>query len=178
MQADMAINYIDDKVKSLIGVEGPVVQAYRPVEASEIRRFFQAVMDPAPRYWSEEWAKNNRYGGIVAPPAFAVHAFRRAPDMPDFLDGMRNPDFDGRDPSYRNLPPLPIPLGRLLNGGYEYSFYRYVRVGQRIFRKSRYKDIYQRMGKSGVMVFVVIEDRYFTESESPLIDVVAMNILR
>jgi len=56
-----------------------------------------------------------------------------------------------------------VPLPRLLNGGYEYEFYRYARVGERIYRSSTYLDIYQRDGRSGPMVFVIVADMFTTD---------------
>ena len=44
-------NYITDEVTALIGMESAPVEATHPVEASEVRRFQQATMDEAPRYW-------------------------------------------------------------------------------------------------------------------------------
>ena len=82
----MRVNYLTDEVKSVIGAHNGPVLAYHPVEASEVRRFFQATMDPSPRYWDEAWARTSRYGGLVAPPAFPPLAFRRAPTDPDPLD--------------------------------------------------------------------------------------------
>ena len=87
----MHVNYITDEVKAVIGAHNGPVLAYHPVEASEVRRFFQAIMDPAPRYWDEAWARSSRYGGLVAPPAFPPLAFRRAPTDPDPLDRMSEP---------------------------------------------------------------------------------------
>jgi len=97
----MRVNYITDEVKAVIGAHNGPILAYHPVEASEVRRFFQATMDPAPRYWDAAWAKANRYGGLVAPPAFPPLAFRRAPTDPDPLDHMGEPDFDGMVRSFR-----------------------------------------------------------------------------
>jgi hypothetical protein len=92
---------------------------------------------------------------------------------------MGDPDFDGRNRRLRpGLPPLEVPLVRLLNGGYDYEFFRYARVGERIFCKSRFKDVYQRDGKSGTMVFVVIEDLYTNERGEPLITTTNTLILR
>jgi hypothetical protein len=173
------LNYITDEVKAAIGVESEPFEATHPVEASEVRRFHHATMDPAPRYFDEGWAKKSRYGGLVAPPAFPVHAFRRAPDGADPLDAMGDPDFDGRNRRLRpGLPALDIPLVRLLNGGYEYEFFRYARQGERIRCKSRFKDIYQRDGKTGPMVFVVIEDLYTNERGERLLKTINTLILR
>jgi len=175
----MSVNYITDEVKAVIGAESEAIEAYHAVEPSEVRRFHHATMDPARRYWDGEWAKKSRYGGLVAPPAFPVHAFRRAPDAPDPLDQMSDPDFDGRSRRMRpGLPPVEVPLVRLLNGGYDYEFFRYARQGERIFLKSRFKDIYQRDGKTGTMVFVVIEDFYSNERGESLLKTTNTLILR
>lgn len=174
----MGVNYITDEVKAVIGAQSGPTLAYHPVEASEVRRFFQATMDPAPRYWDEAWAKSSRYGGLVAPPAFPALAFRRAPTEADPLDRMGEPDFDGNVRSFRGLPPVKVPLPRLLNGGYQYEFYRYARIGERIYRSSTYLDIYQRDGRSGPMVFVVAADRYTADGNVPLIAATTTTILR
>lgn len=174
----MRVNYITDEVKAVIGAHNGPVLAYHPVEASEVRRFFQAVMDPSPRYWDEAWAATSRYGGLVAPPAYPPHHFRRPPTEPDPLDAMKDPDFDGLVRNYRGLPPVNVPLKRLLNGGYEYEFFRYARIGERIYRSSTYLDIYQRDGKSGSMVFVIAADMFTTDNEVPLITVTTTTIMR
>ena len=160
----MSVNYITDEVKAVIGAESEPMEAYHPVEPSEVRRFHHATMDPARRYWDAEWAKRSRYGGLVAP---------------DPLDQMGDPNFDGRNRRMRpGLPPVEVPLVRLLNGGYDYEFFRYARHGERLFVKSRFKDIYQRDGKTGTMVFVVIEDLYSNERGEPLLKTTNTLILR
>ena len=135
-------------------------------------------MDPARRYWDEEWAKTSRYGGAVAPPAFPPLAFRRTPDEPDPLDRMGEAGFDGNTRNFRGLPPVKVSLPRLMNGGYEYEFFRYARVGERIYRSSTYLDIYQRNGRTGPMVFVIVSDLYTTDGEVPLVNMTTTTILR
>jgi hypothetical protein len=71
-----------------------------------------------------------------------------------------------------------VPLPRLLNGGYEYEFFRYARVGERIYRSSTYLDIYQRDGRSGPMVFVIVADMFTTDDSVPLITATTTTILR
>ena len=176
----MPANYITEEVRAVIGAQTDWVEACHPVQESEVRRFFQATMDPNPRYWDEKWAANSRYGKPVAPPAFAVHAFRRPPDAThDPLDVMDDPDFDGVSRALRpGLPRVPVPLSGILNGGYEYEFYSYPKVGERILCRSTYKDIYQREGKSGPMVFVLVEDEYATSDRQPLLKSTNTNIMR
>lgn len=170
-------DYITPEVKALIGAEAQPVYATHPVEPSEIRRFHQAVMDHAPRYWDEQAAA--RYGGVVAPPGFPVHAHRRAEGERDPLDDMDKPDYDGAARAMRpGLPEVITPLKRLMNGGYEYELFRYARPGERILLRSRYADIYQRNGKTGPIVFVVVEDSYETETGEKLLRSLNTMILR
>lgn len=170
-------DYVTPEVRALIGAEAPPLEAGHPVEASEVRRFHQAVMDDAPRYWDS--AAATRYGGPVAPIGFPVHAFRRDADGPDPLDAMDQPDFDGVDRRLRpGLPPVLVPLKRLMNGGYEYELFRCARPGERIVVRSRYADIYQRNGRTGPIVFVVIEDTYETDCGERLLRSTNTMILR
>lgn len=128
-----------------------------------MRRFAHATLDPARRYFVE--AAADRFGGPVAPPGFAAHAFRREADAPDPLDILAShPDYDGVGMHLReDLPPMNVALPRLLNGGYHYEFFGYFRVGESIWRRSRYGDVTQKQSKSGPMVFVIIEDEYSRE---------------
>ena len=174
----MGVNYITDAVKAVIGAETERVEATHPIEASEVRRFHHATMDPAPRYWDTDWAEASRYGGVVAPPAFPTHAFRRKPDSPDPLDAMDEPDFDGVSRSFNGLPAVNVPLPRLVNGGYEYELFRYAQPGETVFRRSRYKDIVQRDGRTGPMVLIIIEETYTNAAGDLLLKATNTQILR
>jgi hypothetical protein len=172
----METNYITDAVRALVGAESEFIEAPHLVEASEVRRFHQATLDENPRYWD---ATASRYGGPLAPLGFPVHAFRRAPGTADPLDSMDVPDFDGVQRQLRpGLPAVDLPFKRLLNGGYQYRFYRYAEIGDRILVKSRYKDIYQRQGKAGPMIFILIEDQYVTHAKNTLLTTINTMIMR
>ena len=70
------------EVKAMIGVSGEVVAAWGVVDAEYLRRFTQAVMDPDPRYWDEEFAKSTPYGQIITPPimvSYMAGRIRRTP---------------------------------------------------------------------------------------------------
>ena len=171
------VDHLSPAVLALIGRESPPIAATHPVEAGEVRRFHHATMDPAPRYWDPAAAR--RFGGVVAPPGFPVHAVRRSPDSADPLDAEDLGGLGGYGQTLRpGLPPLPLRLQRLLNGGYEYEIFRYARVGERIVCRSRYKDIYQRDGRDGPLVFVVLEDIFTTADGDPLLTVTNTMILR
>lgn len=172
-------NYITAEVRKLVGARSDWTEAYHEVQSSELRRFFQATMDAHPRYWNEEWIEKSRYSRPVAPPAFAVHSFRAEPGLPDPLGAMDDPEFDGVSRAMRpGLPALPIPLSGILNGGYEYQFFSYAEVGERIKFRSSYKDIVQRTGRSGEMVLITIFDEYQTTTGRPLLNVNNTMIMR
>jgi acyl dehydratase len=167
----MEETYLTAEVKALIGLEGEPQAGWEPVERSEIRRFAQAVMDDDPIFWNEAYAKNTRYGGVVAPPLFPLFAHRRPPGSPDPLaEAATNPDFDGSAGLLTTgLPPVPLPkLPRLLNGGNEVELYQLPTLGDRITARSKYLDIYEKSGRSGTMVFIVIETRYMNQRDELL----------
>ena len=177
----MATNYITEDVRKIIGAQSDWVEVCHPVEPSEVRRFFQAIMDPNPRYWDAGRVSSERYDRPVAPPAFPVHAIRRPPgEVGDPLDlSDKDPDFDGTSRALRpGLPRVPMPLGGTLNGGYEYEFFSYAQVGERIMWRSRYRDVYQRDGKTGALIFVMIEDEYVTGDGRPLLKATNTAIMR
>jgi len=170
------MTYITKELLALIGAETELTEATHEVQYSETRRFYQATMDPAPRYFDVK--AGARFGGNVAPPVFPLYMFRRGHGTSDPLSTIDQPDADGHTRSFRGLPEIKVDLPRLLNGGYEYEFFRYARLGERVFRKSRYRDIYEREGKSGTMVFVRFDDIYQTEDGSPLLNLTTTIILR
>jgi len=176
----MTVNYITDAVRGVIGMRSDWIEASHAVESSEVRRFFQAIMDPNRRYWDKAYAAETRYGAPVTPPGFPVHAFRRPPEQADDpFDNRSDPEFDGTGRFMRlGLPKVPVPLAGILNGGYEYEFYSYAKVGERIRCRSTYRDIYQRTGKSGTMVLVAIEDEYASDSGRLLLKSLNTQIMR
>ena len=170
---------ITDEVKALVGIWSDWHRSPHPIEDSEVRRFFHATMDRHPRYMNDEWAARSRYGKRVAPLGFPVHAFRRGAEDADPLDNMGDPDFDGVMRSFRpGLPPVPIPLSGILNGGYEYDFFSYAHPGEEILMRSRYADVSERDGRSGRMVLVDIEDEFKTAEGRPLLHSVNTMIMR
>lgn len=167
----MAETYLTAEVKALIGMQGEPQTCWEPVERSEIRRFAQAIMDDDPIFWNEAHAKTTRYGTVVAPPLFPLFAHRRTPGSPDPLaDAATDPDFDGfAGLMTTGLPPVHLPqLPRLLNGGNEVELYQLPKLGDYLTARSKYVDIYEKTGRSGTMVFIVIETRYTNQDEALL----------
>lgn len=172
-------SYVTDEVRALVGQRSDWTLACNRVEESEMRRFFHATMDRHPKYMDDDWAARSRYGRRVAPIGFPVHAFRRGPAESDPLESMDDPDFDGVSRNFRpGLPPVPLPLTGILNGGYEYEFYSYAHPDEEILMRSSYRDVEEREGRSGRMVLVYIEDEFKTGDGRPLLRSVNTMIMR
>ena len=146
---------ITPEVTALIGTRSTVV-AWDAVERSEVRRFAQAIMDPDPIYYDDEAARARGLPGVVAPPLFPLYAFRFPPVNDDALAGAAaSDDFHGGAFLPRlGLPDIPVPQKGLLNGGNDIEFFRYARIGDRLTAQCELVDIYEKTGRSGVMVFV------------------------
>ena len=70
------------------------------------------------------------------------------------------PDADGsagNDGVFFGLTPIESPFKRLLNGGNEIEFFRCLAVGEKCVANARYADVQLKQGKSGSLLFVVIE---------------------
>src|SRR5581483_11160766 len=140
------MGYVTDEIRALIGVEGPVQTADLPLDAERLRRFVQGAMEDDPVHWDDEEARRRGYGDVVATPLFPLHASRRPSGTADPLDRFRDePDWDGiGGEPFGGLPPLDLPLKRVLNGGTEARFHTLAKIGDVISSQSRYVDIYDR----------------------------------
>jgi len=123
------------------------------VEKGAIMRFADAVGDHNPLYYDEEYAKNSRYGSVIAPPGFLGWPAR----------GIRGGTFasqnveGGPDLAKAGYP-------RIIDGGYEYEFFLPVRAGDILASSSMTKDIVEREGKTGKMAFVITESTYTNQN--------------
>lgn len=156
---------------ALIGVTGARRWAAAPVGANDIRRFTQAAMEIDPIHFDDNAAIAAGFPGIVAPPLYPLHAFPRPAGTPDpFEEGCLDPDWDGIDIVEDDLPPVNLPLERLLNGGVEATVYQLTRPGDLLSSQSRYADIAERVGRDGgPMVFVVVETTYRNQTDDLLL---------
>jgi acyl dehydratase len=111
-----------------------------------------ATDDLNPLYLDEGYARQNRHGGIIAPPLFYMAPLTDpVPETDLRKDGLPR---EGRFP----IPPVPLerPGGvPLVDGGTEVEFFVPIRSGDRLTARTRIVDIYQKEGKSGPLVFVV-----------------------
>ncbi len=99
----------------------PVVFAefWDPCNATDIRRWVQAMDYPNPLHWDEEFARSSTFGGIVAPQSFTV--------CMDYGHGC-HPSGVGN-----------IPGSHLIFGGEEWWFYGTpIRPGDKLFQERRF----------------------------------------
>ncbi|MDO8432316.1 MAG: MaoC family dehydratase N-terminal domain-containing protein [Candidatus Binatus sp.] len=104
------------------------------VTAERIASFCVSVGDDNPLYVDPEAAKSGPYGGIVAPPAF-VASFRYADNV-----------FDQ----------LPVFSRGGLMAGIDLELAAPIRAGDLISVVSQVKETYEKTGRTGTMVFVVV----------------------
>jgi acyl dehydratase len=102
-----------------------------------MRAFAQAVGETSPQYVDPQAAKKTAYGGLVAPPIFY-----------DVFRGDQIPDPQ-------------VKFGKVaFNAGQRCEFYAPIRPGDIITMKTRVTDVYEKTGRTGMMVFVVRETTY------------------
>ena len=134
---------VTDEVKAMIGREAQPWTAPEPVDRGAIRRLAEALMDENPLYTDEEYAKKTRYGGIIAPPTFAIRP-------PWGTWEMKGPS--------EWIPAVDVPgTRRTVNAGNELEFFRPVRPGDTLSHRTRVADIYERQGRSGPMAIATVE---------------------
>jgi hypothetical protein len=146
-----------------IGMKSEAEIACDAVEAGAVRRFAQAAMDERAVYGAA--GADTRYGAPVAPPLYPALMFRRQLGTPDPVQTHANdPNWDGNAAAgTAGLPPIePLREYSVLNGGAEVELFRYALHGERVSMQSRYEDIYEKVGRKGIMILVILESEYRT----------------
>ena len=119
-----------EELRSKIGVEWEA--GVYEIEKGMIRRFVQAIGDPNPLWQDEEYANQNRYGGVIAPPNF-IHSV----GFEQFVEQA-----------------LPLISGeRALSASSEIECYQPVRPGDTITATLQLSDVRERQGKMRFMPF-------------------------
>lgn len=139
---------ISDEVKQYIGKQ------YEPhiriVEEGAIRRYAEAVGDDNPLYLEEEFARSERLRSVIAPPGFFGWP-RKGAVVPQAMIDVRG-------------ALTKAGYGRFLDGGISYDFYLPICAGDILVASVKVKDIYEREGKSGTMIFSVFETTYINQN--------------
>jgi acyl dehydratase len=138
---------ISDEIQSMIGMWAePVVLE---VERGAIARYADAIDDPNPLFRNEEYAKNSKYGGIIAPPGF----FGWPVGGGDIEAGMSR--VVGAVAESGML--------RILDGGIELNFFVPVRAGDTLVTYGKLADVREKQTSQGKMLFLIIEQKYLNQ---------------
>jgi acyl dehydratase len=176
------------EVKGVIGATGEKIEASFAwgIEREGLRIFTQAIMDPDPRYWDDDFAKKTKFGGIITPPIYCTYlgrrqrpgtedpvtrAFQENPNS-DGIGGVRSPDEKG------GLPNVPTSLKRILNAGNEIEVRQYPKLGDRIYSQARYADIKERVGKDGTRMLIVTTENTYTNQNGEVLCILRASQIR
>ena len=126
------------------------------VEKGAIRRYADALDDPNPLYRDEEYARNSKYGSIIAPPGFFGWPTRwqRGSTFPAFPE---------------TTVELIIALAKsgysqIIDGSIEYEFFYPIKAGDTLSASSAIKDISERKDNAGKAVFVIVDTNYTNQN--------------
>jgi acyl dehydratase len=125
----MAVNYDPAIIGRVFETTDPVI-----VDEALIAKFNETIGDVNPLHNDPEAAKQGPYGGLTAPPSFAV-IFRNGRHFFEHVPRFGRAGFDA---------------------GKDVEFVAPIRPGDAITLSSYVKEIYEKTGRSGSMVFVVI----------------------
>ena len=125
----MAVDYDPALIGRVFEVTDPV-----SVSAEAIGKYCAAIGETNPLYTEEAAAKQGPYRTIVAPPSFAV-TFRNGRHFFTHVPRFGSAGFDA---------------------GKDVEFAAPIRAGDQITLSSHVKEIYEKTGRSGSMVFVVV----------------------
>jgi acyl dehydratase len=129
---------ITEELAGLLGVEQEPLSW--EVEKGHIKRFAQAIGHFNKLWQDEEYARKEGYDGILAPPTL--------------------PMTWGAVEFVEKLKAARCALTRLVNAGVEFEYYRPVVVGDTITTVAKLIDLYEKKGKFGPLLFMVIEVTY------------------
>ncbi|HSI68386.1 MAG TPA: MaoC family dehydratase N-terminal domain-containing protein [Planococcus sp. (in: firmicutes)] len=102
------------------------------IERGAVRKFAEAIGDPAPIFLDEGAGAASRYGKNIAPPTFPV-------------------TFDAG-----TIEGLNLPSKGLIHGEQIYHYTRPLLVGEDVFCWTEVKDYYEKSGNFGEMGFLVV----------------------
>lgn len=125
----MALEFDPAVIGRIFEITDPV-----PVKAEELSRFCEALGETNPIFTDEAAAKKGPYGRLCAPPSFAV-TFRNGRHFWEHVPRFGPRGFDA---------------------GKDLEFLCPIFPGDEITLSSHVKEIYEKTGRSGAMVFVVV----------------------
>lgn len=153
----MASELITPEVLALIGQETPPERNRFAISDEMAYDLADVTEDPNPLYVDQDYAKNSRFRGLLCPPLATWKDI--APPIGFFGAGQES-HFE-----------VPLPFNSYgLNGGSDWQFLRPAYVGAWVTRQFRIRDIFEKQGRSGPLVFVIRQET-LTDQENRKISV-------
>ncbi|MFC2058600.1 MaoC family dehydratase N-terminal domain-containing protein [Chloroflexota bacterium] len=133
------------------------------IEKGAIERFASATDDLNPLYLDEEYARNSRFGSIIAPPGFF---------------GLPPKQGGGFVKLFNELREAMAAEGflRILDAGIDYQFFYPVRAGDTLVAFSKISDVIMREGKAGKMIVGSIDTSHINQFGA-LVGIVRKNFI-
>lgn len=137
-----------EALKGLIGKKGkPSVHI---VELTGLRKIADAVDDRNPLYWDDEYAKQSRYGGIIAPPDYFGWPIKWGPNLPLMAASDLGAELF--------ITAAQAGYVRAINAGMESEYFLPIRPGDRLVISGEIVGIEEKEGKKGgKMLFSTME---------------------
>lgn len=147
----------EEQGRTWIGYETETVEEIYPIDIEHIQHFAEGVEDGNPLYWSDEYAKQTRWGGRIAPWGVVALTSEHRVWRPDWMGGL--PKVQGAI-SYAQVP---LPGNRMLATDYETQCFIPFRPGDRVFRNQKLVDIIPRTFRLGTGHQIVVETNYLNQ---------------
>ncbi|MEW6443061.1 MAG: MaoC family dehydratase N-terminal domain-containing protein [bacterium] len=113
------------------------------VERGKIREFVRAIGDDNPVYTDPQAAGAAGYRDVIAPPTYLT-----------VMDNWSGPDFESR---CRELEIDPL---KVLHAEQAYEYLADIHPGDELDATARVTEVYEKSGKSGHLLFIVVEKTY------------------
>ena len=137
-----------EKLKETVGQE-IVLQAPDEMGRSSLRQYALAIGDFNPLYSNREFAKAHGLPDVMAPPTLICDTWQ-------YVDG----DMDDRGDL---LGRGPIRELEGLRAGNEYEFFQPIHPDDVINAHWKVEDVYEKTGRSGSIIFQVIEITFYNQ---------------
>ena len=141
-----------ERLKDTVGRE-LVFQSPDPISSSSIRQYALAIGDFNPLYTDREFANAHGLKDVMAPPTLVCDTWQ-------YIESDSERNLDDRGDLVGRGP------GRVLEGlraGNEYEFFRPIHPDDVITARSVVKDVYERIGRSGSLIFQVTKTTFHNQ---------------
>ncbi len=142
-----------ERLKATVG-QGIILRAPDEIGRSSLRQYALAIGDFNPIYSDREFAQINGLRDVMAPPTLICDTWQYVDSDMD-----ERGDLLGRGP-IRELEGL--------RAGNEYEFFQPIHPDDVVTAHWIVKDVYEKPGSTGSLVFQVIETTFYNQSEELL----------